>query len=118
MTDFRRWLPAELKKPGRQQLALAQGIGMEPSALSRALAGKRHFQDGEIEQIRRYFGNEATGPASVALLANGMKIARATWLGLALEDQVRGADEWIERLESDEVTIEMLQAMLERRRRG
>jgi transcriptional regulator with XRE-family HTH domain len=115
MTPFVQWLRAELKKPGRSQLAVAQAIGMDPSALSRALAGKRHFRDGEIEQIKSHLGSKSPRPASVALLANGMKIARATWLGMGLEGQVRGADEWIERLETDGVMIEVLQAVLERR---
>ena len=118
MTEFGLWVKAELKKREWPQETLARQIGMAPTAMSRALNGQRKLSHEEAEQIKRCFDSGLRGTANVALLASAIKLARAIWIEEGATEKVREADEWIERLKTDQVMIETLQAMLERRRRG
>ena len=85
--------------------------------MSRALNGQRKFSHDEAEQIKRCFDAGISGTANVALLASAVKLARAIWMEEGATEKVRGADEWIERLKTDQVIIETLQAMIDRRHR-
>ena len=50
-----------LKKAGKSQAGLARALGLDPSAVTRLLAGQRHIKAFEIPRIRAYFDEPDAG---------------------------------------------------------
>lgn len=51
---FEAWVAKGLKKPGKDQYGLADALGVDRSAVSKIITGKRQIKAGEIEKVARY----------------------------------------------------------------
>ena len=63
------WLKEGLKRSGKTQRGLAKALGIDPSNVSRLVAGKRRLMIDEIDTVIDYF---ASGPDAIDLRAAGM----------------------------------------------
>jgi phage repressor protein C with HTH and peptisase S24 domain len=53
---FQEWIVKGLKKPGKDQYGLADALGVERSAVSKLVTGKRLLKASEIEKVAAYLG--------------------------------------------------------------
>lgn len=51
---FRTWIAEGLKKEGKDQYGLADALGVDRSAISKLISGKRQLKADEIEKAARY----------------------------------------------------------------
>lgn len=56
MDDTLTWIKEGLKKPGKTQRGLARAMGIDPTGVSRMLAGNREIKANEVPKIRAYLG--------------------------------------------------------------
>lgn len=64
------WIREGLKKPGKSQRGLAAALGIDPSGVSRLLAGTRELKASEIAKVEGYLGvradlSEAAAPPTM-----------------------------------------------------
>lgn len=69
------WITQQLKRPGFTQRGLAAAIGIDATAVSKMLAGKRRIQTAEIPKIVSYF--KAAPATASGEIAPAFQAARA-----------------------------------------
>jgi phage repressor protein C with HTH and peptisase S24 domain len=52
--DDLEWIKAALKKPGKTQRGLAKATGIDPTGITRLVAGRRSIKANELPAIRKY----------------------------------------------------------------
>lgn len=58
---YRDWIEAGLRKPGKGKRKLADALGLDPSAVTRILAGTRQVKLGEVARVAAYLGEAPPG---------------------------------------------------------
>lgn len=61
------WIKRGLEKPGKTQRGLASAMGVDPSAVSKMINGKRGIKSTELPKIERYIGESHPGAGSAPL---------------------------------------------------
>ena len=64
---YREWLKAGLLRPGKSGVGLAKALGIDPSAVSRMLQGKRKLQLHEVDKAAAYLGVEPPNRGSLRI---------------------------------------------------
>ncbi len=77
----RDWFAARLKAAGLSLRKAAAQIGMDPSALSRSLGGKRRLQIAEVDRLARVLGV----PAALLIERIGARAGSGALLGATEE---------------------------------
>lgn len=76
------WIRAGLEKPGKTQRGLAAALGVDPSAVSRLLAGSRHLRAAELPLVAFYLESDVpdalSGPADPAPAARQRQTSATT----------------------------------------
>lgn len=68
---YKKWVIANLEKPGKSQTGLAKALGLHPSAINKVVSGKRQLKSHEVAGAVAYFGEEAP-LAEVVPVAGGL----------------------------------------------
>lgn len=81
---YREWLRAALRQPGKSGVGLAKALGIDPSAVSRMLQGKRKLHLDELPKATAYLGVDppnharASSNLPVASTTNGVQVVPLT----------------------------------------
>lgn len=75
---YREWLHKGLKQPGKTQSRLAEILGVDQSAISRMISGKRNIRADELPKIARYIEKE---PPLTEKRGKGIPVRRVEVLG-------------------------------------
>lgn len=73
-----QWIKDGLKRPGKNQSGLARALGLNPSAVSRLLAGLRELKAVEVEKINAYLFDKFEQRPSVHFSTNNNLLLKET----------------------------------------
>jgi len=83
------WIREGLKKPGKSQRGLAAALGIDPSGVSRLLAGTRELKAAELPKVEGYLGVRADLSETAAALPPAM-LDIPSVAGMKRDLEVRG----------------------------